>query len=132
MTNLETHAERELRKAGFFDNDGAYSGMLGPAVLRMVKVFADENHSGMSAQIALNLFNRVARFKVLTAITSDPSEWRELEPDMRPKTDERCWQNLRQSSCFSTDGGKTYYDLDEPHGQNVHKAADSTPLTTPT
>ena len=43
--NLAKHAEYELRKAGLFDKDSDYGGMLGKAVMDIVKVFAKQGHS---------------------------------------------------------------------------------------
>lgn len=60
---------------------------------------------------ALHLFERLARFRVLTPITSDPSEWVEVEGGADGA---KMWQSLRQPSCLSRDGGVTYYDVDGP------------------
>lgn len=109
MSNLVTHAERELRAAGLFDPKSDYDGMLGQCVLDLVKKFAEQGHSGFSAHLTISLFKQVASFKTLGPLTQDTSEWMEVAGD-DPKT----WQSLRQSSCFSLDGGKTYYDLDGP------------------
>lgn len=35
MSNLVFHAKRELESGGWFDRDGAYGGMIGPAVMEM-------------------------------------------------------------------------------------------------
>jgi hypothetical protein len=112
MSNLETHAERELRKAGLFDKDSDYGGMIGVAVMRMIRVFSEEGHSGASAMLTLAAFERIARFKTLTPLTSNPDEWMQVSPDHMPDGSPTVWQSLRQSSCFSNDGGKTYYDID--------------------
>lgn len=112
MSNLEKHAEFELRRAGLFDKDSDYGGMIGDAVMKMIRVFSEEGHSGHSAMMAIDIFGRVARFKTLTPITSNPDEWMEIGEDMRFDRKVPVWQNRRQSSCFSNDGGKTYYDID--------------------
>ena len=124
-SNLVKHAETELRLAGLFDANSDYEGMLGQSVLALVRCFSAQGHSGFSAQMTLNVFNRVARFKTLTEITSDPSEWRNIS-DMTPGESPAVWQNLRQSSCFSNDGGKTYYDIDDNDGRAMRTAADPT------
>ena len=111
MSNLEKHAEAELRRAGWFDKDGMYDGMIGPSVMKLIKVFADEGHSGMSGNIALNLFNRVARFKTIAEITNDPAEWMDVADAMPGR--EAVWQSRRDPSLFSNDGGKTYYSVDD-------------------
>ncbi len=110
MSNLEKHAEFEMRKAGLYDKDADYGGMIPEAVMKLIKTHAAEGHSGSSHWLTLQIFNKVANFKTLTPITSDPSEWHECGPEV--------WQNLRQSSVFSIDGRKTWYDIDDPEKKN--------------
>lgn len=116
MSNLEKHAERELRLAGLFDKDSDYGGMLAEAVMRLVRAHAAEGHSGSSAEMVMQLFERVGRFKTLTGLTSDPEEWMVVgDQDGRPLL-----QSRRQPSCFSTDGGATYYDIDAGDDRATH------------
>ena len=96
MSNLELHAKAELERAGFFDKDSDYGGMMGDAVMKMVKLFADEGHSGFSASMAINLFERVARFEPLSPLTGDDSEWMEIGSDL--------FQNVRCSHVFKEKG----------------------------
>ena len=110
MSNLLEHAKSEMRRAGLYGADAYCGGMIPAAVERMVEVFAAEGHSGMSAGLTLAVFDKVARFQALTPISSAPSEWR----DVSEYSGEPMWQNLRQSTAFSKDGGKTWYDLDAP------------------
>ena len=111
MSNLVNHAKEELTRAGLFDKDSDYDGMLGPAILKMVEVFAAEGHSGMSASICLSAFDRVARFKTLAPLTNHPSEWMDVK-EFDP-SGPGIWQNKRDSSYFSNDGGKTGYSVDD-------------------
>lgn len=113
MSNLVRHAEQELRFAGLYGKDSDYDGMIAEAVMKLVKVHAEEGHSGMSHSLTLEVFNRVVRFKTLTPITNLNDEWMKVGKDMMPEGAKTCWQNKRTSSLFSHDGGKTYYDLDE-------------------
>lgn len=122
MSNLEIHAERELRRAGMFDKDADYGGKLAPAIMDLIRLFAAEGHSGMSAAMSLQIFTRLASFKALTALTVDPDEWH----DVSEASGEPMWQNIRESNCFSKDGGKTYYDIDEKD-RPIHKSANSGP-----
>lgn len=108
MSKLEEHARFELRRAGLLSPDSDYGGMIGEAVLALIKVFASQEHSGFSALQTLEIFQAIARFKALTTITADPVEW----ADVSEHFGEPMWQCRRQSSCFSTDGGKTYFDQD--------------------
>ena len=113
QSNLVMHAEHELRRAGMFDKNADYGGMIAEAVMKLVKTRAKEGHSGMSHSWTLQVFNLVANYKTLTPITNLPGEWSEVGKDMMPDGDKTCWQNRRRSSLFSHDGGKTYYDIDE-------------------
>lgn len=111
MSNLVAYAESEMRRAGLFDEDSDYGGMLGPAVLKMIETFSGEAHSGMSAGLAISIFEKVARFEPLTPLTGDDDEWMEIG--------EGKFQNKRCSHVFKEDG--RVYDIDgkvfrEPNG----------------
>ena len=112
MSNLVAHAKRELEIAGWFSEDGPYDGMFGPAVLKMVELFSEEGHSGMSAGIAIQLFEKVARYEPLTPLTGSDDEWFEATDGV--------YQNVRCSHVFKEADGKAY-DIDgkifrEPSG----------------
>lgn len=102
-SGLVGYAERELRLAGAFDADSHYGGMLGPAVLRMVKAMDEEGHSGRSAGLALSLFQRVASYEPLCPLTGADDEWQEVQNG--------CWQNVRCSRVFKDADGRAY-DID--------------------
>lgn len=108
--SLVEHAEREMKLAGLYDKDSDYAGMIPEAVMALVTAHSAQGHSGYSHGLALSIFNRVINYKTLTPITPDPAEWN----DVGDKT----WQSNRQSSVFSTDGGKTWYDIDDPEKKN--------------
>ncbi|MFA6134695.1 MAG: hypothetical protein WC869_11835 [Phycisphaerae bacterium] len=124
--NLVRHAEEELRRAGLFDADSDYGGMMGPAVLNMVRQFSDEGHSGYSAGLAIAAFKKVAAFEPLTPLTGDDSEWVEYEPGQ--------FQNRRCSHVFKTADGA--YDIDgrifrEPDGACFTNGDSRVPVTFP-
>jgi hypothetical protein len=100
MSNLESFAKDELTRAGLFAKESDYGGMLGDAVMKMVKVFADEGHSGYSASMAINLFERVARFEPLTPLTGADDEWTEVGEGM--------FQNKRCPHVFKEGDGRAY------------------------
>lgn len=110
--NLEDHARHELERAGLFSKDSDYGGMLGKAVLALICTFRKQGHSGFSAMMTLDLFNRLGQFKVLTPITSDSEEWNDVS-DMGGRDSPPLWQNKRCPSTFSNDAGKTWWDVDE-------------------
>lgn len=101
MSNLEQFAKEELTRAGLFDEDSDYGGMLGHAVMKMVKVFADEGHSGFSASMAVAAFSKLVRFEPLTPLTGDDDEWGEV--------DDGVFQNIRCSHVFKDKTGA--YDI---------------------
>lgn len=111
--SLVEHAERELRLAGLFDKDSDYGGMIGEAVLGLVRTFAEQGHSGMSASYTLFLFNKVGNYKPLTKIGTTKEEWMNVS-DYGCNKGKPLYQNIRSSSCFSEDGGETYWDIDAP------------------
>lgn len=63
---LVDDAKRNLVAAGLFDADSDYNGMLGNAVLELVKKFAEQGHSGTSAMMTLELFDKVINRRPLT------------------------------------------------------------------
>jgi len=110
--SLVEHAVAEMRSVGLYDNDSDYAGMLGTAVEDLVRVFAAQGHSGFSAHQTLRIFGIVARFKPLGPLTDNPDEWMDVSQYGGTNDPAMC-QSRRQCSCFSCDGGKTYYDVDE-------------------
>lgn len=108
---LEDHAKYELTKAGLFDKDSDYGGMIGEAVLELAQTFAKQGHSGMSAAWVRELFNKLANYETLTPITSDLNEWTDVtEYNSNGK---QLFQNKRNPAVFSNDGGKTWYNVNE-------------------
>lgn len=102
---LVDHAISEMRRAGLYDADSDYDGMLAKSVEELVRVFAAQGHSGFSAHQTMKIFSLVGAFKRLAPLTDCEDEWMSVGNGF--------WQNVRQGSCFSMDGGKTYYDIDE-------------------
>jgi len=105
---LAEYVEKELRDAGAFDEDSNYGG-IGPEVMELIRVFVAQGHSGGSADLVLNVFNRVARFKPLSPlknpmVTGEYIEYKE----------HGLLQSTRNSAVMSDDGGKTWFDVDKP------------------
>ena len=101
MGNLYDHAKSELDRAGLFDKDSDYDGMLGTAVLELIDVFGKQDHSGCSANLVSNLFNKLSRYDVITTISDKESEWTEVR--------EGHFQNKRCSALFKDEDGKSRY-----------------------
>lgn len=109
--SLVQHAERELKLAGLFDKDSDYGGMLGHAMIRLIKVFAAERHSGASAGISRMLFAKLSNFENLTPITKD--DWNDVSEMGGRKEATKFYQCKRNPELFSTDL-ETYYNVDKP------------------
>lgn len=111
MSDSLDRANKELRVAGLFDKDSDYGGMLGHAVMRLLKIHVKEGHSGFSNSMAVDIFRRLALGEVLTPITNNPDEWSNVTDMGNPNIP--MWQNKRDCAHFSNDGGKTYYHVDK-------------------
>ncbi len=125
--SIVTFARTELERAGYFDADSDYGGMIGPAVLKMVEEFAEEGHSGFSAALASRLFTRLVAFKPLTPLTGADDEWTEVSDGM--------WQNKRCPTVFKRADGAAY-NIDgcifrEPSGACFTSRDSRVPVTFP-
>lgn len=110
-TNLTAFAQRELELAGLFRKDSDYDGMLGDAVMKLIKAFSAQGHSGFSAAMTTDLFQKLSSYKNLTPLTNDPGEWMHIHEDIAGEPN--LWQSRRRPDAWSKDGGKTYYCLDD-------------------
>ena len=132
--SLRDHALEELKKAGYYDKDCFYgSGVLAKAVLDLIETFSKAKHSGISAIICLELFNKLARFDVLTPLTGEDDEWIDVSDmffsakilykgeDSNNEADKlvdkinrysgpekKIYQNRRCSHVFKEEDGKAY------------------------
>ena len=64
--NMIDFSKKELERAGMFDKDSDYEGMIGRAVMELIEVFSKQKHSGFSAMSTIEVFSRVAKFKKLS------------------------------------------------------------------
>lgn len=110
-SGLYQHALTELKLSGLTEKDSDYEGMLAEAVLEIVKIFAKQGHSGFSAGMTIEVLEKLLRYENLTPITDDPEEWMDVA-EMCADRGSGVWQCKRNPSLFSTDGGKTYYNVD--------------------
>jgi hypothetical protein len=106
--SLVEHAKRELERGGWFEEaeDGCPTHLIGKDVLALIETLAEQGQSGFSAPVVISLFERLARYEPLGALTGEDDEWRELEPladDERVK-----WQNIRCPRVFKDSEGNVY------------------------
>ena len=102
MTNILSWAERELELAGYKkdDTEDGPNKWLREGTLELLKVFSDQEHSGMSAPYAISLFTRLAECKPLTPLTGEESEWGTEVDDN---------QNNRFPGIFREPDGRAYW-----------------------
>lgn len=125
MSNLITHARRELELLG--EDEETIKGYL-----TMIAAFSEMGHSGGSASVFIPTISRLLWHKNLTPLTNDPAEWIHHDESTWGEPG-GIWQNNRDSSAFSKDGGKSYYlqsDKDWPRNHSLYVSADP-PLKKP-
>jgi hypothetical protein len=106
-SNLVQHFRRELKLVG--EEERTVEGLV-----EVARAFSRMGHSGGSASVAIPMLSELLQFKNLTPLTSDPDEWFFHGEDVWGAKG-GIWQNRRDSSAFSNDGGQTYYRVDEDH-----------------
>ena len=126
--NGVSHARRELEIAGMFDKDSDYGGMLGTAIIDMMKLFSMEGHSGFSASMTTSIFEKISRFEPITPLTGADDEWFEYSPDN--------FQNKRCGRVFKDGKEAQAYDIDgkvfrEPDGVCFTSRDSRVPVTFP-
>lgn len=110
MSNLHAHALMEFKAAGWLDGTGAYRDEMQAAicehVLTLLKVFADEGHSGSTAPYAVNMFKKLAMFEPLVPLTGEDWEWHEASEGVFQN--KRCSRVFKQADRFNGQA----YDID--------------------
>lgn len=106
MGKLQEHFIREFELAGWL-KDGVYVEEMQRdlcwGLLRLEKAFSQERHSGTTASYTLDLFDRLARFKVITPLTGADDEWRKVGDDFELE-----FQNKRDGRVFKRKNGSAY------------------------
>lgn len=125
--NLLEHAEREFKAAGWLDKKkDPQQDMMMDCMRELLAVFANQGHSGFSANYAMNLFNQLGRYEPIVPLTGEDWEWTETSPG--------CFQNKRCSHVFKEDGKA--YDINgrifqEPNGVCFTSSESHVPVTFP-
>lgn len=107
MNSIEI-AQKELEAAGFFDADSDYEGALGDAVMTLIKTFNEQQHSGFSAMIVINLFDRLAKHKPLTPLTGEDWEWKKMTLGTDEDGDNQAYINIRCPFIIKDSDGMAY------------------------
>jgi hypothetical protein len=110
-SNLVKHARHELNLIGEE-----------PEVIdwyvRVINSYSSFGHSGGSAWATTSVLEELLRFRPLTELTDDPDEWFHHGEDIAGRPG-GMWQNKRDGRCFSNDGGKTYWNVDDANNPTM-------------
>jgi hypothetical protein len=114
MSNYKSHALTEFRAAGWLKEDGTYTDemqqLICEHVLKLLEVFADEQHSGSSAPYTISLFSILANFDPIVPLTGEDWEWNEITDErtggVSVHQNKRCGAVFKQSDRFD---GQPYY-----------------------
>jgi hypothetical protein len=115
-SNLVTHARRELALIG-------EEQFIIDATVAVVRAFANLGYPEFAAEITTQRLEKLLRFRSLSPLTNDPSEWE----DRSEISGYPMWQSNRSGEAFSEDAGKTYYLLYETGSDSVRKMHTSAP-----
>lgn len=107
MSNLVSHAERELALAGMGpEAEDSMDRLMGQQILDIVKLFSTHQHSGSSAVYAINLISPLLKFEPIQSLTGNDDEWEDVSAFGEP-----LWQNKRCSRVFKRADG-TCFDVE--------------------
>lgn len=101
-SNLVEHARQELQC--LIESDDEMDKQMAKNIIRLVKVFAAEGHSGFSAQIAIGTLKKLLKFEPLGELTGEDHEWSVVDFG-----DEIYAQNIRDGRVFMRKDGSCYF-----------------------
>ena len=121
----------EFRAAKWLNENGKYTDdmqeLICNHVLALLTVFSDEGHSGSSADYAINLFSKLAKYDPIVPLTGEDWEWSEVSDGDKGKM----YQNKRCGAVFKSadrhDGqpyyidGKVFWEWYKNGDGEVHK-----------
>lgn len=104
MTNIETYAIDELTRIGMYGSGDEMNDAMCEHILKMVNVFAEEGHSGFSAEYAISILQKLLRFEPLSPLTGEDDEWNDYSGYEH-------YQNKRLSRVFKEGKDGQAYDI---------------------
>lgn len=128
---LVEYAESELSLIGMgADTTDEMNKAMHDHIITMVKAFADEGHSGMSAGYALSILKKVLAYEPLTPLTGEDSEWNDVGGGVFQN--KRCSRVFKQADRFDGQAydmnGKVFIE----EGGTAYTSSDSrVPVTFP-
>jgi hypothetical protein len=105
-------AQKVVEEAGLLDSDADYGGVPASEALLLHSMWCMAPQE-LRAEVRERFMNLV-QYRALTPLTSDPDEW----IDRTDMSGGPLWQNMRQTTTFSNDGGQTWWDVNDPARTN--------------
>lgn len=103
------YAEKELDRVGMTaDSEDEMNLAMRDHILRMIRVFSQEGHSGFSASYAVSCLEKLLRYEPLSPLTGEDEEW--MEVGMAYGDGTPMYQNKRCGRVFKDENGA--YDID--------------------
>lgn len=106
MTDPKNYAINELTRIGMYGSGDEMNDAMCEHILKMVNVFAEEGHSGFSANYAINILQKLLRFEPLSPLTGEDDEWQLCE-----YSDRETYQNKRLGRVFKEGKDGQAYDI---------------------
>ena len=122
-SNLYKFAENELSRLK--DDEDGMQNIMNKRLLKMVKEFSKEGHSGFSANYVVNMLDRLLRWLPITAIKDKPGDWNKIGDGSYQH--KRCSKIFKDKDrfngqaynstgrVFSDDGGKIWFTNNKSH-----------------
>ena len=107
MTDIKNYAINELTRIGMYNSGDEMNDAMCEHILKMVDVFAEEGHSGFSANYAINILKKLLRFEPLSPLTGEDDEWN----DVSEYSGYEHYQNKRLSRVFKKGKDGQAYDI---------------------
>ena len=122
MSNMVEHAKRELDlilNNCRTEEDRKYQQLANDDILEIVKLFAEQGHSGISANYTIGVLEKLLRQSFVTPLTGEDDEWNEIRTGVfRNKRESAIFKQAGRfngqayylyGKAFSDDGGETWY-----------------------
>ena len=61
MSKRHDYFKKRVKELGMLDKDSDYDGMIGKSVIQLSSVFSKQGHSGCSADVTCQLFNKLMK-----------------------------------------------------------------------
>ena len=106
-------AKNEVELAGLLKEDSDYNGMIGQSLMDLIELFSNQGHSGTSAALVAEIFNKLVQWDPLTEC--DHSDY--LDTSIYTGEPGKLFQCKRCPHMFSEDR-KNWYSVKESEGKS--------------